>query len=249
MAIINFTEPYDLIPVKPSWPVKGRLSRLSVTNFSDDRQRRGRTKGSVVQINELFWRDASVEDLTLLVNFWNDHLGVKPVSWSDPSYNQIRNGFIISELSWNQSAFNAFNVRGAFEFNFTFEPTNSNSLPLNPSAIITTSIQKTTSTLFSDTRQRYSRSRGLPYSNFSLTFANKSISELTAMQSFWSSFYPEGLIVWSDPSTGYNWEGYITGEIEWDFLSICSIQIQMPIEMVRVGQDENGVPGSIPWPT
>lgn len=248
MSISNFPLPYIAIPVAPSWPVKGQLTRISAVDFSDDRARRGRQKGDIALIVELSWLNASLDDLTTLINFWVECYGVKPVSWFDATYNTTRLGFIVSELSWSQNAENAFDVRGVFEFEYTPPAPVTNSLPLNPSAVITTSIDKTTRVLFSDDRNRYSRSRGLPYSQFNLTFVNRSISDLTAMQSFWSVFYPQGLITWSDPSTGYDWEGYITENLQWEFFAACSVQIQMSIEMVRVGQDNTNTPGSIPWP-
>jgi hypothetical protein len=70
LSISNFPLPYIAIPVAPSWPVRGQLTRLSSVDFSDDRARRGRQKGAIALIVELSWLNASLADLTALINFW-----------------------------------------------------------------------------------------------------------------------------------------------------------------------------------
>ena len=243
MAFTNFPAPYDPIPVAPSWSIRGRLSRFSVTDFSESRTRYSRNRGGAFVTYDLVWYNLDLTSLTTLVNFWLNHFGLEPVSWTDPVSNTAYDGFLISNITWDTQADGSFNAQSRLEVDFTIPSPIANNIPLNPSAVIQTDLQHQVVYDYSDNRTRYARKRGLPYAIFDMSFNNKSLANLQTLQAFWCTFYPGGQIQWLDPVTGYDWDGYIVSDLEWEAQAMCDIDIKMRVEMVRVIV-QDGNPGS-----
>lgn len=243
MAFANFPAPYDPVPVAPSWAIRGRLSRFSVTDFSESRTRYSRNRGGIFATYDLVWYNLDLTNLTTLVNFWLQHFGLEPITWTDPVSNVTYDGFLISNITWDTQADGSFNAQSRIEVDVATPTAIANNLPINPSAVVQTDLQHLVTYDYSDNRTRYARKRGLPYAIFDMTFSNKALADLILLQRFWGTYYPGGQVQWLDPATGYDWDGYIVSDLEWEAQAMCDIDIKMRLEMVRV-VIQDGNPGS-----
>lgn len=243
MAIDNFPTPYTAIPVPPSWAIRARLSRFTTTDFSDSRTRYSRNRGGPFVVYDLVWYNLDSYSLTLLNNFWLQHYGLEPISWTDPVSNLTYDAFLISSLTWDIQADGSFNAQSRLEANFVIPSPVSNEIPIKPNAVVQAEVQQIVTYDYSDNRTRFARKRGQPYVVFDLTFNNRNLANLQTMQAFWCTHYPGVEIQWSDGATGYDWQGYIISDLEWEVQAMCDIDIKMRVEMVRVGIYE-GNPGS-----
>jgi phage-related protein len=73
------------------------------------------------------------------------------------------------------------------------------SLPYQPSYVISGQQLQNVVVDFADDRTRYGRKKGGRYFEYDLTFRNRQLAEFQAFQTFWQNHYPATAFDWVEP--------------------------------------------------
>lgn len=87
------------LTIQPSYVIAWQRKVQVVVDFSDDRTRFGRQKGSAYSEYDLIFRNRTLSEYQDFVTFWNQHYPAWPFSWTDDFQSASYTCYFISDIS------------------------------------------------------------------------------------------------------------------------------------------------------